>query len=228
MKAGLDILLIEDNDALAANIADYLEARGHRMDFAIDGANGLATATASHPDIILLDIALPKLNGLLLCEQLRNDASHYIPVLMLTARDTLDDKLAGFAAGADDYLVKPFALAELAARIDALSMRHRVGTRHCIQIGTLALDRQEQRASRCGTELRLSPILWSILLLLAESYPRPISRSELTRRLWGDDPPPSDALRSHIHLLRQALDKPYAGPMLETVHGVGFRLVADQ
>jgi DNA-binding response OmpR family regulator len=228
MKAGLDILLIEDNDALAANIADYLEERGHRMDFATDGASGLAVATSSQPDIILLDIALPRLDGLMLCEQLRKDASHYIPVLMLTARDTLDDKLAGFAAGADDYLVKPFALAELAARIDALSMRHRVGTNHRIQIGTLTLNRQEQRASRRGTELRLSPILWSILLLLAEAYPRPLSRSEMTRRLWGDDPPPSDALRSHIHLLRQTLDKPYRELMLETVHGVGFRLVSDQ
>lgn len=228
MNAGLDILLIEDNDALAANIADYLEVRGHRVDFATDGATGLAAATLSKPDIILLDIALPKMDGLTLCEHLRRYTSHYVPVLMLTARDTLDDKLAGFAVGADDYLVKPFALAELAARIDALSMRHRVGTDHNIRIGTLTLNRQEQRASRQGRELRLSPILWSILLVLAEAYPRPISRSEMTKRLWGDDPPPSDALRSHIHLLRQTLDKPFADLMLETVHGVGFRLVADK
>lgn len=228
MNAGLDILLIEDNDALAANIADYLEVRGHRVDFATDGATGLAAATLSKPDVILLDIALPKMDGLTLCEHLRRYTSHYVPVLMLTARDTLDDKLAGFAVGADDYLVKPFALAELAARIDALSMRHRVGTDHNIRIGTLTLNRQEQRASRQGRELRLSPILWSILLVLAEAYPRPISRSEMTKRLWGDDPPPSDALRSHIHLLRQTLDKPFADLMLETVHGVGFRLVADK
>lgn len=228
MNAGLDILLIEDNDALAANIADYLEVRGHRVDFATDGATGLAAATLSKPDVILLDIALPKMDGLTLCEHLRRYTSRYVPVLMLTARDTLDDKLAGFAVGADDYLVKPFALAELAARIDALSMRHRVGTDHNIRIGTLTLNRQEQRASRQGRELRLSPILWSILLVLAEAYPRPISRSEMTKRLWGDDPPPSDALRSHIHLLRQTLDKPFADLMLETVHGVGFRLVADK
>jgi DNA-binding response OmpR family regulator len=227
MKPGLDILLIEDNDALAANIADYLEARGHRMDFASDGAVGLALAISTNPDVILLDVALPKMDGLSLCEQLRRDAPRHIPVLMLTARDTLDDKLAGFAHGADDYLVKPFALAELAARIDALSMRHRLGTDHKISIGSLVLNRQQQCASRNGRELRLSPILWSILLVLAETYPRPISRSELTKRLWGDDPPPSDALRSHIHLLRQTLDKPFTDIMLETVHGVGFRLVAD-
>jgi DNA-binding response OmpR family regulator len=227
MKPGLDILLIEDNDALAANIADYLEARGHRMDFASDGAVGLALAISTNPDVILLDVALPKMDGLSLCERLRRDAPRHMPVLMLTARDSLDDKLAGFAHGADDYLVKPFALAELAARIDALSMRHRLSTDHKISIGSLVLNRQQQCASRNGRELRLSPILWSILQVLAEAYPRPISRSELTRRLWGDEPPPSDALRSHIHLLRQTLDKPFTDTMLETVHGVGFKLVAD-
>lgn len=227
MNAGLDILLIEDNDALAANIVDYLESCDHRVDFASDGIAGLALAISSTPDVVILDLALPKLDGLSLCAQLRRDAPNHIPVLMLTARDTLDDKLAGFAHGADDYLVKPFALAELAARLNALSQRHRVGTDHKIRVGSLVLDRQQQMALRSDAELRLSPILWSILLLLAEAYPSPISRTELTRRLWGDDPPSSDALRSHVHLLRQIIDKPFAMPMLETVHGVGFRLVAE-
>ena len=228
MKAGLDILLIEDNDALAANIADYLECCGHRVDFANDGLSGLALALSSKPEIVILDLALPRLDGLSLCAQLRREAPNHIPVLMLTARDTLDDKLSGFAHGADDYLVKPFALAELAARINAVSQRHRIGTNHRISIGSLSLDRQQETATRADIDLRLSPILWSILRLLSEAYPNPISRTELTRRLWGDDPPSSDALRSHIHLLRQVIDKPFAVPMLHTVHSVGFRLVADQ
>lgn len=227
MNVGLDILLIEDNDALAANVGDYLESFGHRMNFASDGVSGLALAMSSKPDVIILDLALPRLDGLSLCAQLRRDAPQHIPILMLTARDTLNDKLAGFAHGADDYLVKPFALAELAARIIALSQRRRVGTNHLICIGSLTLDRQQQSASRDDLDLRLSPILWNILLRLGEAYPHPISRTELTRRLWGDDPPPSDALRSHVHLLRQIIDKPFGHPMLETVHGVGFRLVAD-
>lgn len=226
MTSKLDILLIEGDDVLAANIADYLEARGHRMDFASDGAMGLSTAIASNPDVILLDTALPKIDGLALCKTLRQTAHRHIPVLMLSERGTLDDKLAGFAHGADDFLVKPFALAELAARIDALSLRRCLGTDHQITIGPLTVDRQMKTATRGGSTLRLSPILWQILVILAEAHPQPLARCDLTRRLWGDDPPPSDALRSHIHLLRLALDKPFAAPMLETVHGVGFRLQA--
>ncbi len=227
MKSKLDILLIEEDDAFAAKIADYLEARGHRMDFATDGAAGLSTAIATSPDIILLNTELPRIDGLALCKTLRQTATRHIPVLMLSARDTLEDKLAGFAHGADDFLVKPFALAELAARIDALSLRRCLGVDHQITIGSLIVDRQTKTAKRDGTNLRLSPILWEILLILAEAHPLPIARWDLTRRLWGDDPPTSDALRSHIHLLRLSLDKPFSNPMLETVHGFGFRLHAQ-
>jgi len=227
MTSKLDILLIEGDDELAADIADYLEARGHRMNFATDGAMGLNAAMMSNPDIILLDTALPKMDGLALCQTLRQTATRHVPVLMLSVRGALDDKLAGFSHGADDYLVKPFALAELAARIDALSVRRWLGTDHQITIGSLIIDRQKKTATRYETNLKLSPILWQILMILAEAHPQPIARSDLTRRLWGDEPPTSDALRSHIHLLRLALDKPFATPMLETVHGVGFRLQAE-
>jgi len=227
MTSKLDILLIEGDDELAADIADYLEARGHRMNFATDGAMGLNAAMMSNPDIILLDTALPKMDGLALCQTLRQTATRHVPVLMLSVRGALDDKLAGFSHGADDYLVKPFALAELAARIDALSVRRWLGTDHQITIGSLIIDRQKKTATRYEANLKLSPILWQILMILAEAHPQPIARSDLTRRLWGDEPPTSDALRSHIHLLRLALDKPFATPMLETVHGVGFRLQAE-
>jgi DNA-binding response OmpR family regulator len=149
-------------------------------------------------------------------------------VLMLTARDTLDDKLRGFAIGADDYLTKPFALAELAARCQALSQRHRLGLDHVLTIGTLEIDRRSGTVRREGRQLRLTPLAYRILLLLAEAHPRPVPRFELSQGLWGDDPPDSDALRSHVHLLRQVLDKPFGRPMLETVHGIGFRILPDQ
>lgn len=225
---GFDILLIEDSDPLCQNIVDYLEPLGHRLHLASDGRSGLEMALNNPFDLIILDIGIPQIDGLTMCRTLRDRAERHVPVLMLTARDALDDKLAGFAAGADDYLTKPFALAELAARIGSLSLRHRVGKEHLLQLGELQIDRKRRIAHREGKPLRLTPVAWKILLMLAEAYPRPLPRFELTRGLWGDEPPDSDALRSHIHLLRQVLDKPFRTPMLETLHGIGFRLRADE
>lgn len=227
MPSGLQILLIEDNLALSENIAEYLEARGHRLDFAFDGPAGLRQALGGSFDVIILDLALPRLDGLELCAELRARSQTHVPVIMVTARDTVDDKLQGFERGADDYLTKPFALAELAVRCEALARRHLLGTNHVIQIGSLTVDRRQGEAQRDERPLRLTPQSWQILLTLAEAYPAPVPRHELTRRLWGDDPPDSDSLRSHIHLLRQVLDKPFAVPMLETMHGIGFRLRAE-
>ena len=228
MSSGLDILLIEDNDSLSENIGDYLEARGHRPDFAHDGPAGLRRALEGSFDVVVLDLALPGMDGLDICRQLRAKADRHVPVIMVTARDTLADKLRGFEHGADDYLTKPFARAELAARCETLANRHRLGTGHRLAVGELVVDRRAQEARRDGQPLRLTPQSWQILLILAEAFPAPVARHELSRRLWGDQPPDSDSLRSHIHLLRQALDKPFATPMLETIHGVGFRLRADR
>ncbi len=224
MNNALDILLIEDNADLADNVIDYLEALGHRLHYAADGEAGLREALTGPIDVILLDLALPRRDGISVCAEIRRRSDHRIPILMLTARDTLDDKLAGFASGTDDYLVKPFSLAELAARIAALAQRPQLGRPHSLIIGPLAIDRQMRTAARAGQPLRLSPLLWDILLLLAEASPQPVTRSEIARRLWGDEPPSSDALRSHIHLLRQVVDKPFGAAMIETVHSIGFRL----
>ncbi|WP_447726149.1 response regulator transcription factor [Sphingomonas koreensis] len=224
MDNSLDVLLVEDNADLAANIVDYLEAIGHRVLYAADGEAGLRDALTQPIDVILLDVAMPHRDGLSTCAEIRRRADRRVPVLMLTARDTLDDKLAGFASGADDYLVKPFSLAELAARIAALAHRPQLHQPYLLAIGTLTIDRQARRATRDGQTLRLSPLLWELLLQLAEAWPAPLTRAEATRRLWGDEPPSSDALRAHVHLLRQIVDKPFTGPLIETVHGVGFRL----
>jgi DNA-binding response OmpR family regulator len=224
----LHILLIEDQTALAANVMDYLTAQGHSLDYADNGIRGLQLALAHNYDLLILDLSLPGLDGLQLCQQLRERASRYIPVLMLTARDSLDDKLLGFGCGADDYLTKPFALAELAVRVQALSRRHLLATDHVLAIGELKFDRQRQRVSRAGQQLELHPIGMKILQLLVEAHPAVLSRSELTSKLWGEDPPDSDALRAHIYLLRQQLDKPFSFNMLHTVHGVGFKLMTGE
>jgi len=219
----LRILLVEDEPALARNILDYLHLCGHQTDYAADGKLGLQLALQQQFDVILLDLMLPRLDGLSLCRQLRTHASRHTPVLMLTARDTLADKTDGFYAGADDYLTKPFALAELALRCQALARRNEP-QQYNLEIGPLRLDRRTLQAWRDDQLLQLHPLGFQILQLLAAAYPAVLHRQHLTDQLWPDEAPDSDALRSHIYLLRQQLDKPFAWPLLHTVHGVGFVL----
>lgn len=218
------ILVIEDNALLAQNLADCLEGEGHSTDFAADGRLGLQLVLEHHYDLVILDLTLPGLDGLELCRRMRAQVARHVPVLMLTARDTLQDKLAGFDSGADDYLVKPFALEELLARCNALSRRHSLSQDHVLKVGMLRIDRQAQTVTRGAEPVKLSQTGYQILLALAEAHPRVLTRSELVWTLWGDAPPDSDALRTHLYLLRQGLDKPFGTAMLVTVHGVGFKL----
>lgn len=227
MPPELRVLVVEDDRALAESLRELLAARGHGVDVAADGRAGLQMALAEPPDVLVLDLALPGLDGLRVCARLRAECDRHVPVLMLTARDTLADTLAGFAAGADDYLGKPFANEELLARCLALSRRGRAGQAHVLRVGTLEIDRRAGTVCRAGRELALRRTAHTILVILAEAWPRAVTRSELVRRLWGDAPPDSDPLRTHLYGLRQALDKPFARPMLATVHDVGFRLEAD-
>ncbi|WP_208004875.1 response regulator transcription factor [Luteimonas terrae] len=221
------LLVIEDNAALRCNLEAAFSEAGLTVDFAADGSSGLQAALADPPDVLVLDLGLPGLDGLRVCERLRVEADRHVPVLMLTARDALDDKLAGFQSGADDYLVKPFATAELLARCLALSQRHRAGTSHVMRIGTLSIDRRSGHIERAGQVLQLPDTARHLLLALVEAWPRTLTRSELVERIWGDAPPESDPLRTHLYSLRQVLDRPFAVPMLKTIHGVGFRLEAD-
>ncbi len=220
----LHILVVEDSALLAHNLADGLERQGHSADFAADGVMGLRLALEHHYDLLILDLGLPGMDGLDLCRRLRAQSSRRIPVLMLTARDTLGDKLTGFDSGADDYLVKPFAMEELLARCNVLARRHTLHQDHALRIGSLCVDRSERTVTREAQQLDLTPVGYQILLALAEAHPRVLTRSELTQALWHGEPPDSDALRAHIYQLRQKLDKPFRQPMLVTVHGVGFRL----
>jgi DNA-binding response OmpR family regulator len=226
-RRGLHVLVVEDDRALGESLRELFVANGHRVDLAADGRLGLQMALAEPPDVMVLDLRLPGLDGVRLCTRLRAEADRHVPVLMLTARDTLADKLMGFDAGADDYLVKPFSNEELLARCQALSHRQRAGCSHVLRVGTLEIDRRTGMVHRAGRPLELRQTARAILLILAEAWPRAVTRSELARRLWGDEPPDSDPLRTHMYTLRQVLDKPFDRPMLVTMHDVGYRLEAD-
>ncbi len=221
--SNLRILVIEDNRDIIENIADFLEAGGYTTDFAMDGIGGLHLALTNTYDVIVLDLMLPGMDGITLCGKLREEAKNNTPVLMLTARDTLDDKLTGFDAGADDYLVKPFALKELEARIKVLAGRRRSAP-EVLSAGDLSFDTGTRAIFREGKKIELNNTCTNILKVLLSAHPNIVSKGELEHALWGDEPPGSDALRSHMYTLRRKIDKPFDQPMLETVHGVGYRL----
>lgn len=222
------VLVVEDHPDLAANVGDYLSARGHSVDFSADGPGGLRLAAERVFDAVVLDRLLPGLDGASLCRRLRAQGSR-VPVLMLTALDTVDDKLAGFAAGADDYLVKPFALAELLARLEAL---HRRATDHALArelvVADLRFNLDTLEVRRGADVLELTPAGRKLLELLMRNSHRVVAREELERALWGEDPPQADVLRAHMYALRLAIDRPYARKLLHTVHGVGYRLTVTE
>lgn len=218
------ILVIEDNRDILANILDYLQLKGFSVDCAQDGLSGLHLASSGHYDLIVLDIMLPGIDGYQVCKRLREDGHNEVPILMLTARDALDDRLQGLNAGADDYLIKPFALSELVARIEAILRRSQGSRKRQLKVADLVYDLDTLHVSRAGQSLKLNPIGLKLLAVLMQKSPTVIRREALEEALWGDDSPDSDSLRSHIHQLRQVLDKPFATPLLHTLHGVGYRL----
>ena len=222
------ILIIEDNPDIVANLYEFLEPKGHVLDSAANGYAGLALAAQHDYDVVVLDVMLPGLNGLELCRKLRAELHDATPVLMLTARDTLADKVAGFDAGADDYLVKPFSLVELEVRLKALVRRARGDTAGAalLRVGELTFDTATYQAARAGRPLALTKTGYTILRCLMKAAPRIVSRETLEQEVWGDDRPDSDALRTHIHALRQALDKPFPLAMLRTAPGIGYKLVS--
>ena len=218
------LLLVEDNAALLQNLYDYFEGHGYVLDSARDGITGLALASHGEHDLIVLDLNLPRLDGLALCRALRGELHLGTPILMLTARDAVEQRVEGLRAGADDYLVKPFALAELEARIEALLRRSRPTDAALLRCADVTLDVANAHAERAGQPLTLTPMELRLLEALLRAAPRLVRRGELERLLWPDQLPDSDALRTHIHGLRQAVDRPFARPLIETVRGIGYRI----
>jgi len=219
------ILVIEDNPDIASNIGDYLSDRSHVVDFAGDGITGLHLAVVNDYEVIVLDLMLPGMDGLEVCRKLRQEARKHTPVLMLTARDALQQKLAGFETGADDYMVKPFALQELEARIMVLVRRSKPQQARVLNVAELAYNLDTLVVVRQGKSIQLNPIALKILQCLMEASPSVVTRQELEMRVWGEELPDSDSLRVHIHTLRAAIDKPFDKPLIQTRHGIGYRLV---
>src|SRR5690554_3433744 len=223
----MNILVIEDNRDIAANIADYLEPLGHQLDFAATGTAGFELASRQRFDVIVLDLMLPGQDGLTVCRRLRQEAGVHTPVLMLTARDQLDDKLDGFAAGADDYLVKPFSIRELEARLLALVNRTAQTSRGSqLRVGDLRYNTDTLQAERSGQVLELNPVQRRLLEMLMRNAHRVVTREELEQHLWGNTPPDRDILRTHVYALRSVVDKPFEQRLIRTIHGTGYRLCA--
>ncbi len=222
----LQVLIIEDNRPLAANIFDYLEACGHKPDAAPDGNSGLNLAINNRYDAIVLDWMLPRMDGMSVLRKLREDHGCRTPIIMLTAKDQLEGKLLGFENGADDYLVKPVALPELEIRLRVMVGRARASAAagNMLQVGDLKYDLDSQQVVRGDRSVVLSGTLRNVLELLMRESPRVVRRDRLESLIWGDALPEGDLLRSHMHVLRRALDQDGESKLLHTVTGAGYRL----
>ena len=221
-------LLVEDNVSLAQTVIAYFDLEGIDCDYASNGSQGLELALLNDYQVILLDINLPRINGLEVCEMIRKQGVD-IPVMMLTARDSLEDKLAGFDAGTDDYLVKPFELSELVARVKALFNRRSLHSMK-LEVGPLVMDLSLKTICREGQKLKLTPTCWKLLEILMRESPNLVSREKMQNTIWNEpDLPESDVLKVHLYKLRQQVDKPFSIKLIQTVssHGVAIRVPND-
>ena len=222
------VLVVEDNRNLVANLFEYFDARGYTLDAAPDGPTGLHLAVTVDFDAIVLDWMLPRMDGREVLSRMR-EAGRDTPVIMRTARDELPDKIAGFRAGADDYVTKPFHLPELEVRLEALVSRARGrGRNKVLQVGDLKLDMGTLEATRGGRSLHLYPACRKLLEVLMQASPAAVTRERLEHALWGDDPPDGDMLRSHIYELRRSVDGPFPVKLIQTLPRVGYRIIAGE
>lgn len=225
-RSVISVLVIEDTLQIGKEVCDFLAQQGVAVDYAATGNLGLRLAHQNPYDVVVLDVMLPDVDGVTVCARLKQQCDPVPAVLLLTALDSIADKSLGFDAGADDYLTKPFDLTELLLRCQALARRHQLHRAQTVCIGDLKINEKQRRAERQGQPLSLSGTDFAILLKLVQAYPNAVSRQQLINSVWGDDVPDSDVIRSHIYTLRQELDKPFAQPMLKTLHGIGFKLEA--
>ena len=223
------IVIVDDEKEIADVVELYLKNEDYEVHKFYNGKDALSCLKNTRIDLAVLDIMLPGMDGLAVCRALREEHVDPTPILMLTARDTVADRVTGLDCGADDYLVKPFSMKELDARLRALVRRARGRqTRSVLRWEDIELDPAAHSATRSGVPLRLSPTGFVILETLLRAAPAVVPRTELEQAIWGDFPPDSDALRTHIHELRQKLDKPFTCPLLKTIPHVGYTLVRHE
>lgn len=222
----LRILIVEDDAMLAASIEEWFTLDGHSCDYAANGQEALSRLSTTQFDVVILDINLPLVDGLEVTQLIRKQGNS-TPILMLTARDAINDRVAGLEAGADDYVVKPFSLEEVSARVHVLSIR-RTGAVHRLWVGPLELLIDERRVRCEGREIQLSPIGWRLLETLARSSPAAVNRESLIFAAWGENPPPSNNLKVQIFKIRKAIDQNSSDSLIQSVPGLGYRLCDKQ
>lgn len=219
----LPILIVDDNVDILYNVRDYLVIKGFTVETALNGADALDRLKNRSYSLCVLDIGLPLIDGLSICQLLRREGNR-IPILMLTARDSIDDRVRGLEVEADDYLIKPFALKELAARIEALLRRSYGSQKDVLQVADLTFNVKTLQVSRAGIPIKLNPICLGILKELMVKSPAVVSRSRLETVVWNGSPPDSDSLRANLYLLRKAVDKPFDTALIQTHPGLGWSL----
>ncbi|MGB3726122.1 MAG: response regulator transcription factor [Glaciecola sp.] len=224
MKAKMRVLLVEDNQAIAAQIIGFLEGHSWEVDYAGTGKLGVQLALEHTFDVIVLDLNLPDIDGLQVCSEIKSQANANIPILMLTARDAFEDKVKGFGNGADDYLTKPFDLRELALRCEAMARRPNLHETTEIREGLLVLNTRAHKAQWNNETFKVTKVGFTLLLKLLQEYPYPVSRSDLIQHVWGDEPPESNALKSHIYALRKVTEKAAGRQVLHTISNIGYQL----
>lgn len=223
------LLIVEDDRDLAGNLIDFLEIQGYVTDYAADGHAALNLLTSNEYDLVVLDMMLPGIDGLTICSRIRQQLRSKVPVVMLTAKDEVDTKIAAFDIGADDYVVKPASLREIEARIRALIRRSgRESDSDLLAIGDLRMDVGTMKIERAGQAIVLPPVPTRILMLLMRRSPNVVHRLAIHREIWGDEPGDNHALIVHMHTLRNAVDKPFERQLIHTVRGFGYRIAHEQ
>lgn len=219
----MKILLIEDEPSIAAVVQSGLEKAGYAVEAISDGQAGLARAEQGTFALLILDLMLPGRDGWSICETLR-EAGNRTPILMLTARDSVRDRVRGLELGADDYLPKPFDFTELRARVNALIRRDRVHKTRVIRVGDLEIDTSTRRVRRAGQEISLTPREYSLLEALAAHEGQTLTREAILERVWADDESLSNTVEVFIRSLRRKVDAGFPAKLIHTLYGIGYTL----
>jgi DNA-binding response OmpR family regulator len=220
----MDILVVEDDPRIARVVERALSEAGHRVDVAHDGLDGLNYAAHGAYDLLVLDVMLPEIDGIQVAYELRRQRIR-TPILMLTARDAVPDRVRGLDAGADDYLTKPFALEELLARVRALGRRAGNGADYSLTVGDLTLDLDRREVWRGDRSIELTAKEFDLLAYLMRNAGRVLSKHQITDHVWGyDSQATSNVVEIYIHYLRDKVDRGFARPLIRTVRGVGYTI----